>query len=123
MDILKGKVMKAYHMDVDVVDLLVSTAAVVLQDVELLGAGCDSELLGDWLVSFKLGKVSYWTFTLTMARSLAGRGFSYQELGEVVVGDIGQLLAVDLGNDKLCLRLAMVDSFFSHILHNMRLTA
>jgi hypothetical protein len=62
-------------MDVDVVDLLVCETAVVLQDVVLLGSGGAGDLGGD-------GK----------------------EVGEAVVGDVGQGAAVVFGDDELGMR-------------------
>jgi hypothetical protein len=59
-------------MDMDVVDLLVRETAVVLQDVVLLGSGGAGDLGGD-------GK----------------------EVGEAVVGDVGQSATVMLGDDEL----------------------
>ena len=60
------------RLTVDVVDLLVGNPAVVLQDVEVLRSNGGSNLLCN-------GK----------------------ELCEGVVGDVCELLAVELGNDKL----------------------
>lgn len=56
----------------DVINLLVGNSAIVLQDVEVFRSNGGSNLLRN-------GK----------------------ELGEVVVGDVCELLAVELGNDKL----------------------
>ena len=59
-------------LTVDMVDLLVSNPAVVLQDVEVLCANGRGNLLGDG-----------------------------QQLGQRVVGDVCELLAVVLGDDEL----------------------
>ena len=59
-------------LTVDMVDLLVGNPAVVLQDVEILCADGRGNLLGDG-----------------------------QQLGEAVVGDVCELLAVVLGDDEL----------------------
>lgn len=56
----------------NVVDLLVCNPAIVLQDVEVLRSNGGSDLLRHW-----------------------------KELAEMVVGDVCELLAVELGNDKL----------------------
>lgn len=56
----------------DMIDLLVGNPAVVLQDVEILCADGRGNLLGDG-----------------------------QQLGEAVVGDVCELLAVVLGDDEL----------------------
>lgn len=60
------------RLTVNVVDLLVCNPAVVLQDVEVLRSNGGSNLL-----------------------------CHRKELGEMVVGDVCELLAVELGNDKL----------------------
>jgi hypothetical protein len=59
-------------LTVDMVDLLVGNPAVVLQDVEVLCANGRGNLLGDG-----------------------------QQLGQRVVGDVCELLAVVLGDDEL----------------------
>jgi hypothetical protein len=59
-------------LTVDMVDLLVGDPAVVLQDVEVLCANGSGNLLGDG-----------------------------QQLGEAVVRDVCELLAVVLGDDEL----------------------
>ena len=56
----------------DMIDLLVGNPAVVLQDVEILCADGRGNLLGDG-----------------------------QQLGEAIVGDVCELLAVVLGDDEL----------------------
>lgn len=58
-------------LTVNVVDHLVSHAAVVLQDVILLGTSCDGNLLGDG-----------------------------EQLGQVLVWDVVQLSAMVLGDDE-----------------------
>ena len=60
------------RLTVDVVDLLVGNPAIVLQDVEVLRSNGGSNLLCD-----------------------------RKELCEGVVGNVCELLAVELGNDKL----------------------
>jgi hypothetical protein len=80
-------------------DFLVCPAAVVLQDVVLFGTCGHDQLLCDWLRD-KYQSV----FSLqgaSVLQLLEGSDRAYQDIGQVVVGDIGQLLAVELGDDEL----------------------
>ena len=81
-------------------DLLVCSAAVVLQDVVLLCARCHDELLGDGLSSRESPSV-LWMDSSCMTGCSLGCGAAYQNLSQVVIGYVGQLLAVDLGNNEL----------------------
>lgn len=90
---LNWKEGRPYHVHVDMSDLLVGALAVVLQDVVLDGARGDGEFLG-----YGLGGegVSLWPDAV-----LQVKGHIYQELGQILVRDIRQLLAVVLGDDEL----------------------
>jgi hypothetical protein len=43
-------------------------------------------------------------YPITVVPACIGLYGAYQDLGQMVVGDVRQLLAVDLGNDELCAR-------------------
>lgn len=102
---------------------LVRNAAVVLQDIEVHGTGSLGNLLRDGLdrvvssfvcrVSEDLAGVppgsSSECSDKSPLRPLGPETFStYQDLEQVLVGDIGQLCAVELGDDELFVLSAWV---------------
>lgn len=86
-------------------NLLVGDLAVVLQDVVVGSAGRDSDLLRD-------GLSMYCEFVKTVRIRIAGSslwvGGTYKELGQVLIWDVGQLLAVEFGDDELLLSVSTV---------------
>lgn len=89
-------------MEVHMANLLVGAAPVVLEDVVLLGARSHDKLLDDRLrIDISVNVILY---PITIVPACIGLYGAYQDLGQMVVGDVGQLLAVDLGNDELCAR-------------------
>lgn len=84
-------------------NLLVGDLAVVLQDVVVDGAGRDSDLLRD-------GLCTSCEFIKIVRPRLAGTtlwvGGTYQELGQVLIWNVGQLLAVEFWDNELLLSVS-----------------
>lgn len=101
----RGGVIGTYHVDVNMADFLVGQLAVVLQDVVVVGAGGDGDLLCDGLHKRCMCQlVRTYIFVILIRRSPLGNGkwgSTYQELRQAVVWDVRQLLAVVLGDDEL----------------------
>lgn len=88
------------------VNLLMSNGSVVLQDVVVGGARGSHELLESGLRGRETNLVSGDTDNgISWGGCGDGGGLflllSYQNLGQLVVGDVGELGAVVLGNDEL----------------------